>query len=48
MLHLDNDYLQGAHPQILEALVASNSEDLAGYGMDAYTQAVQDLSLIHI
>ena len=42
MLHLDNDYLQGAHPQILEALVASNSEDLAGYGMDAYTQAVQD------
>lgn len=29
-----NDYSEGAHPQILEALVAQNLEQLSGYGTD--------------
>ncbi|WP_105111015.1 threonine aldolase family protein [Streptococcus suis] len=39
MLHFENDYNQGAHPVLLEALVASNQEGLSGYGTDKYTQS---------
>lgn len=39
MLHFDNDYNKGAHPVLLEALVASNQEGLSGYGTDCYTQS---------
>ncbi|MFZ4460798.1 low specificity L-threonine aldolase, partial [Enterococcus gallinarum] len=42
MLHLENDYNKGIHPQLLQALVDSNQESLAGYGMDSYcAQAVE-------
>lgn len=37
MLHFENDYNKGAHPALLEALVASNDEGLSGYGTDVYT-----------
>lgn len=37
MLHFENDYNKGAHPVLLEALVASNQEGLSGYGTDRYT-----------
>lgn len=36
MLHFENDYNEGVHPALLEALVATNEENLAGYGMDSY------------
>ena len=38
MLHFENDYNEGAHPQLLEALVQTNTENLPGYGMDSYCQ----------
>ena len=31
-----NDYSEGAHPQILDALVRTNAEATCGYGRDAY------------
>ena len=31
------DYAEGAHPQILEALVKSNYEQQLGYGEDKYS-----------
>ncbi|WP_040466846.1 threonine aldolase family protein [Eremococcus coleocola] len=42
MLHFENDYLQGAHPAVLQALMASNEENLPGYGADAYGAKLQD------
>lgn len=36
MLHFENDYNEGVHPALLEALVATNEENLAGYDMDSY------------
>lgn len=38
MLHFENDYNEGIHPALLEALVTTNEENLAGYGMDHYCQ----------
>lgn len=32
-----NDYSEGAHPRILEALMSSNFEQTEGYGMDSHT-----------
>jgi threonine aldolase len=32
-----NDYSEGAHPQILNALIESNFEQEEGYGLDSYT-----------
>lgn len=42
MLHFENDYNEGVHPALLEALVATNEENLAGYGMDSYTQRASE------
>lgn len=39
MLHFENDYNEGCHPKLLEALVKSNEENLSGYGTDSYTQS---------
>ena len=36
MLHFDCDYMEGMHPQILEAFVATNMEQTTGYGLDEY------------
>ncbi|KOY83449.1 beta-eliminating lyase-related protein [Lysinibacillus sp. FSL H8-0500] len=38
MIRFDNDYAEGAHPQILQRLVATNEEQSPGYGMDAYSE----------
>ena len=35
------DYLSGCHPAILEALVATNLEQTAGYGLDPYCEAAR-------
>ena len=34
--NFENDYNKGIHPQLLQALVDSNQESFAGYGMDSY------------
>ncbi len=44
MLHFENDYNKGAHPALLEALVASNQEGLSGYGTDKYTESAIEKS----
>jgi len=37
MYSFKNDYSEGAHPQILEALIDTNMEQVEGYGEDCYT-----------
>ena len=38
MLTFENDYSEGCHPQVLEALVKTNMEPLPGYGSDSYSE----------
>lgn len=38
MLHFENDYNEGVHPKLLEALTKTNGENLAGYGLDTYSE----------
>ena len=40
-----NDYSEGAHPRLLEALAQASAEQNSGYGLDRHSLA---LSLIHI
>lgn len=37
MYSFKNDYSEGAHPKILEALIKTNLEQVEGYGKDCYT-----------
>ena len=39
MYSFKNDYSEGAHPNILKALVESNMEQIEGYGEDKFTNA---------
>ncbi|WP_245579129.1 threonine aldolase family protein [Atopobium fossor] len=42
LLHFSSDYMEGAHPTILAALVRTNMESTSGYGTDSYcTYAAQ-------
>lgn len=42
MISFKNDYSEGAYPTILQALIATNEKQQAGYGEDAYSlQAAQ-------
>ena len=43
MYHFRNDYSQGCHPKVLEALTAVNGESVIGYGTDDYCKAAADL-----
>lgn len=43
MIHFDSDYTAGAHPEVLERLVATNAEHTAGYGNDPYTSHAKAL-----
>lgn len=36
MFHFDSDYMEGAHPRILERLAKINFEKIEGYGIDQY------------
>ena len=36
MLYFNNDYAEGCHPKVLEALTKTNFEQTPGYGEDAY------------
>lgn len=41
-LDFSSDYLAGAHPAVLDRLVATNLENTCGYGQDAYCAAAKD------
>ena len=41
MLSFESDYIEGAHPAILEALCKTNMEQLSGYGADKYCQSAK-------
>ena len=43
MYSFKNDYSEGAHPRLLEALGACNFKQAEGYGLDRYTQAAVKL-----
>ena len=43
MVRFDSDYMAGAHPAIMDALVRTNLELTAGYGNDPYTTEAKDL-----
>ncbi len=38
MIRFECDYLEGAHPRILEALTTTNFEQTPGYGIDTYCE----------
>ncbi|HJB30813.1 MAG TPA: threonine aldolase [Candidatus Oscillibacter excrementavium] len=42
MYSFRNDYSEGAHPQVLQALTDTNAVQTVGYGMDPYCQAAAD------
>lgn len=42
MLFFQNDYVNGAHPKVLEALIKTNEEKMTGYGSDPYTQSATE------
>ena len=42
MLHFRNDYGNGAHPRVMEALCQTNLELTVGYGMDDYCRRAAD------
>ena len=43
MYSFKNDYSEGAHPRILQALVDSNLQQCAGYGEDEFCRNAADL-----
>lgn len=43
MYSFKNDYSEGAHPRILNALAETNLEQAEGYGEDSYTQKAVEL-----
>lgn len=38
MIHFDNDYMAGAHPDVMRRLVETNLEQSVGYGFDEYSE----------
>lgn len=42
MLNFESDYIEGAHPKILERLIQTNMEQLSGYGVDEYCLSAKE------
>ncbi len=42
MIHLESDYVAGAHPKVIEALCDTNLERLPGYGSDKYCDIAKE------
>lgn len=42
MQHFDSDYMEGAHPLIMEALLRTNLEKTPGYGTDPYCASARE------
>ena len=43
MIYFHNDYSEGCHPKVLEALTRTNLEQTPGYGTDAYCAKAADM-----
>lgn len=43
MLRFESDYLEGAHPKILEKLIETNFEQTTGYGVDDHCERAREL-----
>lgn len=41
-IHLENDYVEGAHPKVLQALMETNNIPLSGYGADDFSLKAED------
>lgn len=41
-LSFASDYMEGAHPEILQRLTLTNMEQTAGYGLDEYNEAARE------
>jgi len=41
ILHFESDYMEGAHPAILQRLIDTNMEKTPGYGEDAYCESAR-------
>ena len=44
MISFENDYIQGAHPEVLKRLTETNLEPLSGYGTDPYCESARKRS----
>jgi len=42
MQHFDSDYMEGAHPKILQRLLETNMEKTPGYGTDKYCESAKE------
>lgn len=42
MLYFENDYSEGACPEVLEHLIKTNNEKLAAYGFDKYSNSAKE------
>jgi len=42
MVSFESDYINGAHPKVLEAIIQSNNEVLSGYGNDRYCESAKE------
>ena len=43
MIYFRSDYTQGAHPKVLDALLATNLEHTDGYGLDSHCQNATEM-----
>lgn len=43
MKHFDTDYMEGAHPKVMQRLLETNLEQTTGYGSDDYTREAKQL-----
>lgn len=43
MIHFDCDYMAGAHPEVLEAIVKNNNTQTSGYGCDDFCERAKAL-----
>lgn len=42
MIYFNNDYAEGCHPKVLEALVKTNLEQTPGYGEDEFCRSAAE------
>ena len=42
MLSFGSDYMEGAHPEILQRLIETNMDQTAGYGLDEYSDMARE------
>lgn len=42
MIYFDSDYMEGAHPLVMNRLMETNLEHTTGYGTDSYTQQAKE------